>query len=126
MLGRDDDAMAAAHEARPMSGRNPRILAEMAAIPSRRGEQIAVESILGELRSRASTGFIESSVLGTVYASHGDMPKARELVARGIGEHETCFQFAKSPAWAPFRADPEGAAMLGAIGYWRESVSEPG
>ena len=117
LLGRDDDAMAAAHEALPMSGRNPRILAEMAAIHARRGERTAVESILDELRGRAISGFIESTVLGPVYASHGDMPKARELVARGISEHENYFQFAKSPAWAPFLSDPEGAAMLRAIGY---------
>jgi serine/threonine-protein kinase len=119
MLGRDDDAMAAAHEALPMSGRNPRILAEMAAIHARREEPTAVESILDELRSRATSGFIESTVLGAVYASHGDTPKARELVARGISEHENYFQFAKSPAWAPFLSDPEGAAMLRAIGYCR-------
>ena len=119
LLGRDDDAIAAAHEALAMSGRNPRILAEMAAIHARRGERNAIESILDELRSRATTGFIESSLLGTVYAAHGDMPKARELVARGISEHETYFQFAKSPAWAPFLSDPQGAAMLGAIGYCR-------
>ena len=75
------------------------------------------QSILDELSGRASTGFIEASVLGPVYASHGDMPKARELVARGLSEHETYFQFAKSPAWAPFLSDPEGAAMLRAIGY---------
>ena len=100
-----------------MSGRNPRILAEMAAIHARRGERTAVESILDELRGRAISGFIESTVLGPVYASHGDMPQARELVARGISEHENYFQFAKSPAWAPFLSDPEGAAMLRAIGY---------
>ena len=119
VLRRDDDAMAAAREALSMSGRNPRILTELAAIHARRGEQSAVETILDELRHRATTGFIEWSLLGSVHAAHGDMPKARELVARGIGEHENYFQFAKSPAWAPFRSDPEGAAMLGAIGYCR-------
>ena len=116
-VGRDDDAMAAAHQALPMSGRNPRILAEMAAIHARRGERNAVESILDELHNRATTGFIESSLLGAVYAAHGDLPKARELVARGISEHETYFQFAKSRAWGPFLSDPEGAVMMRSIGY---------
>jgi len=119
MLGRDDDAMAAAHEALQMSGRNTRILAEMAAIHARRGEASAIEAILDELRQRATSGFIEWSLLGSVYAAQGDMPKARELVARGISEHETYFEFARSPAWAPFLADPQGAAMLRAIGYCR-------
>ena len=37
--------------------------------------------------------------------------------ARGIAEHDVGWQFAKSPAWAPFKSDPEGAAMLRALGY---------
>ena len=52
-------------------------------------------------------------MLGSVHACLGEMTEARRLVALGIEQHEIWWQFAKSAAWAPFRADAEGAAMLG-------------
>ena len=100
-----------------MSGRNPRVLAELAAIYARRGDQNAVRKILEELTARAESGFIESSLLGCVTAAAGDLPAARALVARGIAQHEAYVAFAKWAAWRPFRADAEGAAMLAAVGY---------
>jgi len=116
-VGRDEEALTAAQETLPMSGRSPRILAEMAAIHWRRGEENAVRTIVEELNSRATTGYVEWSVRGSAAAALGSIAEARTLVARGIAEHEVWWQFAKSPAWAPFRADPEGAAMLHAIGF---------
>ena len=112
MLGRDDEALAAAEETLPMSGRSPRVLAEVAAIHARRGEREPAKRILAELQQRATTGFVELSMLGAVHAALGEMDEARALVARGIAEHEPGWQFAKSPAWAAFRADPAGLAML--------------
>jgi len=117
VIGKDDEAITAATEALLMSGRHPRILADVAAIHARRGETRAALEILEELRGRAAAGFVEHSVLGAVAASSGLMAEARALVARGIAEHEVFWQFAKSPAWAPFRADSEGAAMLHALGF---------
>jgi serine/threonine-protein kinase len=116
-LGRDDEALAAGRETLPMFGRNPRILTEMAAIYARRGEVNEATAILHELRERATTGFIEWSVIGAANAAVGNLSEARTMVARAITEHETYWQFAKSPAWAPFRADPEAAAMLRELGY---------
>ncbi|HXF25035.1 MAG TPA: protein kinase [Gemmatimonadaceae bacterium] len=117
VIGKDDEAIAAATDALLMSGRHPRILADVAAIHARRGETRAALEILEELRSRSASGFVEHSVLGAVAASSGLMTEARALVARGIAEHEVFWQFAKSPAWAPFRADAEGAAMLHAHSF---------
>jgi hypothetical protein len=45
------------------------------------------------------------------------MDEARRLVALGIEQHEIWWQFAKAPAWAPFRADPQAAAMLQKQGF---------
>jgi len=89
----------------------------MAAIHARRGEVNEATAILDELNERATTGFIEWSAIGAANAAVGHLSVARTLVARAIAEHETYWQFAKSPAWAPFRADPEGAAMLRELGY---------
>ena len=60
---------------------------------------------------------VEHTVLGSVHACLGEMTEARRLVALGIEQHEIWWQFAKSAAWAPFRADAEGAAMLGRYGF---------
>ena len=116
-LGKYDEALAGAEETLHMSGRNPRILAEIATIHARRGENGAVQQILEELRGRAASSFIESSVLGCVAAAAGLMEEARALVARGIAEHEVYWQLGKATAWAPFRADPEGDRMLRGLGF---------
>jgi hypothetical protein len=116
-LGRMDEAMGAATDALAMSGRHPRILAELASIHSRRGELDAVRGILAELEDRASTSYVELTVLGSVRACLGEMAEARRLVALGIEQHEIWWQFAKSPAWAPFHADAEGRTMLGTYGF---------
>ena len=116
-MGDGEGAIAAAQDALAMSGRNPRVLAELAAIYARRGEQDAVRKILDELTARAESGFIETSLIGCVTAAAGDLPKARALVARGSAQHEAYVAFARWAAWGPFRADSEGAAMLAAIGY---------
>jgi Flp pilus assembly protein TadD len=116
-LRRDDQATSAANEALAMAGRHPRILSELAAIHARRGERNAVRGILAELTQRATTSFVEHTALGAVHACLGEMPEARRLVALGIEQHEMWWQFAKSPGWAPFRADAEGAAMLRRYGF---------
>jgi hypothetical protein len=79
----------------------------VASIHARRGERDAVRAILTELEERAATSFVEQSVLGSVHACLGEMAEARRLVALGIEQHEIWWQFAKSAAWAPFRADAE-------------------
>jgi len=112
LLGRDEEALAAAEETLAMSGRNPRVLAEIAAIHARRGERASAKRILTELEERAKSGYVELSVIGAVRAALGDVDEARALVARGIAEHEMAWQFASSPAWAAFLADPVGLKML--------------
>jgi len=116
-LGRDDEAIAAANEALAMSGRSPRILSELAAIHARRGERGVVRGILDELRERASKGFVEHTVIGAVHACLGEMTEARRLTALGIEQHEMWWQFSNAPAWAAFRADAEGTAMLRKYGF---------
>jgi len=56
-------------------------------------------------------------VLASVHACLGEMPEARRLLALGIEQHEMWWQFSSSPAWAAFRADAEGKAMLARYGF---------
>jgi hypothetical protein len=116
-LDQHDEAIAASTDALAMSGRSPRILAELASIHSRRGQLDAVRGILAELEGRASKSLVEQTVLGSVHACLGEMAEARRLVAFGIEQHEIWWQFAKSAARAPFRADAEGAGMLRTYGF---------
>ena len=116
-LGRDDEAIAAANDALAMSGRSPRVLSELAAIHWRRGEPDLVRGILIELTERATTGFVEQSVLGAVHACLGEMAEARRLVALGIEQHEMWWQFSNAPAWTAFRMDAEGLAMFRKTGF---------
>ena len=116
-LERDDEAIAAATEALAMSGRHPRILAELAAIHGRRGERDVLDGILAELNERAAKSFVEHTVLASVHACLGEMPEARRLLALGIEQHEMWWQFSSSPAWAAFRADAAGKAMLARYGF---------
>lgn len=99
-----------------MSGRNPRILTECAAIHARRGDLDSAEALYQELRSRARTGYIGWSEQGTGAAAAGHREDARALVARGIDARESYLVFWKSPAWGPFLADAEGLKLLRSIG----------
>jgi serine/threonine-protein kinase len=116
-LGRDDEAIAASADALAISGRNVRVLAELAAIHARRGDADAARRILAELEVRATKEFVELTVLGSVHACLGELAEARRLVALGIERHEIWYSFAKSAAWTPFRADGEGRAMLARLGF---------
>ncbi len=120
-LGHDDDALAMAEETLPMSGRNPRVLAEIAAMHARRGNTEGARTVLGELRDRAAGEFVEHSVFAAVAASVGLMPEARALIARGIAEQECYWQFTV-PALSALRGDPQSAAMLRAVHFQGPSV----
>jgi serine/threonine-protein kinase len=110
--GRFDEAVAAAEPALAMSGRSPRILTELAAICAARGDQAGAQAIYGELRTRAATSFIGSAEQASAAAAAGHLEAARALVARAIDMRDTYLVFWKLPAWAPFRRDPEGMALI--------------
>ncbi len=121
VLGRDDEAIAMAEETLGMSGRNPRVLAEVAAIHAKRQNVAGARAVLDELRERATGEFVERSTLAAVAASVGLASEARALLARGIADQETYWQFT-TPALAPLLADPESAAMLRAVHFQGPSV----
>ncbi|MDB4889065.1 MAG: protein kinase, partial [Gemmatimonadetes bacterium] len=75
--GRNADAIAAAEPALLMSGRGPRILAEIAAAHSRMGNRDAAEQVFQEVTERARTTYIGWSEQGAIAASAGRMEEAR-------------------------------------------------
>jgi serine/threonine protein kinase/tetratricopeptide (TPR) repeat protein len=114
--GRDEAALAQAERALLMSGRNPRVLTEVAAIHGRNGRQQAAEGIFLELASRAKTGHIGFAEQGCAAASAGMMDAALELVAKAKEVRDPYLLFLASPAWRPFHADPRGREMLAGAG----------
>ena len=117
-LARHDDALAAAEPALLMSGRNPRILAEVAAVHAARGDPGGADAVFEEVRGRARSGYIGFAEQGAIAASAGRLEEARALVQRGVDAREVFLVFWKLPAWASVRADAAGARILGSTGLW--------
>jgi eukaryotic-like serine/threonine-protein kinase len=117
-LGRHDEALAAAEPALLMSGRNPRILAEVAAIHAARGDGAAADAVFQEVRGRGRTGYIGWAEQGAIAASAGRLEEARALVQRAVEAREVFLVFWKLPSWKPLREDPEGRRILGSTGLW--------
>jgi serine/threonine-protein kinase len=110
--GRNADAELAAAPALAMSGRHPRILAELAAMHAATGATDKAEAIHQELSERARTGHVGFAARAAVAASAGHFDEARELVAQAIAARDSYLTFWKLPAWAPFWTDAGCAALL--------------
>jgi serine/threonine-protein kinase len=121
--GRFDEALLAAEPALMMSGRHPRILAELAGIHAARGDRAAVESVYQEILLRARTGYVGWTEQAVVAAAAGHRDEARALLARGIEARETYVMFWKLAAWAPLREDPEGLTLIRSMSW--QSASYP-
>jgi len=115
-LARHDEALAAAEPALLMSGRNPRILAEVAAVHAARGDSAAAEAVYQEVRGRARTGYIGWAEQGAIAASAGRLEEARALVRQAIEAREVFLVFWKLPSWRPLKGDPEGLRILRSTG----------
>lgn len=110
--GRDQDALRAAEPALAMSGRHPRILAEVAAVYAARRDTAAAGAIHVELRDRVRFAHIGLAEQAAVAGSAGQMEEARRLVTEAIGAHDPYLRFWKFPAWRPAWTDPGCAALL--------------
>ena len=117
-VGRDADARQAAEPALAISGRHPRVLAELAAIATARGEAGA-ESIYHELRERAAASYIGLAEQAAVAASAGRIDEARRLLAGAIDTHDPFLRFWKFPAWRHVIADSQCNAMLRGSGLFQ-------
>jgi TolB-like protein/Flp pilus assembly protein TadD len=111
-LARHDEALAAAEPALLMSGRNPRILAEVAAVHAARGDTEAAEAVYQEVRGRARTGYIGWAEQAAVAAAAGHLVEARALVQKAFEARDLYLMFWKLAAWAPLRGDPESLKIL--------------
>jgi serine/threonine-protein kinase len=115
-LARHDEALAAAEPALLMSGRNPRILAEVAAVHAARGDRDAAEAVHQEVQGRARTGYIGLAEQGAIAAAAGHLEEARRLVEKAVEARDLFLLFWKLAAWAPLRTDPEGLKLLRSTG----------
>jgi tetratricopeptide (TPR) repeat protein len=114
--GQYDEALREAEPALMMSGRAPRLLAEVAAVHTARGDAAAAEAVYQELRGRARTAYVGWSEQAVTAASAGHLEEARRLLAKGIEARDPYVPFWKLPAWASIRADDEGMRLLRSTG----------
>jgi TolB-like protein/Tfp pilus assembly protein PilF len=111
--GRDAEAkQIALATALPMSGRNSRVLAELAAIHARLGEQDAARAIFVELERRAQNAYIGFAERAAAAAAAGEPVQALALIVQAIAGRDTYLLFWKHAAWQPFWSDPACAAAL--------------
>jgi TolB-like protein/Flp pilus assembly protein TadD len=115
-LARHDEALAAAEPALLMSGRDPRILAEVAAVHAARGDRTAAEAVHQEIQSRARTGYIGWAEQAAIAASAGHLEEAHALGRKAVEARDVFLNFWKLPAWAPLRTDAEGLKLLRSTG----------
>ena len=115
-LGRHEEALAAAEPGLAMSGRNPWLLSEVAAVHAARGDRASAEAIYQELRDRAMTGYVGWSEQAASAASAGHLPEARAMARKALAGREAFVLFWKFAAWGPLKADAEGYAILRSTG----------
>jgi serine/threonine-protein kinase len=115
-LERYADALAAAEPALEMSGRNPWLLAEVAAVHAARGDTASAEAVHQELCDRARTEYVGWSEQAASAAAAGHLAEARTMAQKALTAREAFVLFWKLPAWAPLRADPEGLKLLRSTG----------
>ena len=111
-MNRNEEALRAAEPALAMSGRHPRILAEIAAIHAATGHVTSAEAIHAELRDRSRFAHIGLAERAAVAASAGHLDEARQLVVEALDARDPYLRFWKFPAWRPAWNDPAFAAIL--------------
>jgi TolB-like protein len=114
--GHYDEALREAEPALMMSGRAPRLLAEVAAVHAARDDAAAAEAVYQELRGRAHTAYVGWSEQAVAAASAGHLEEAQRLLVKGIEARDPYVPFWKLPAWASIRADEEGMRLLRSTG----------
>ena len=102
-----------------MSGRNTIILTNVAAIHAGREQRDKVEAIYAELNERAATWYIGFAARACVAAGAQRWVEARELLAKGIAEHEPWIAYWKLYAWRPIWKDETCAAMMHATSLFQ-------
>ena len=115
--GRHEEAIAEFHRAVALSGRGPVTVAALAhayAVASRQGE---VEKLLEELKAESKRRYVSSFLFAEIYAALGDKTLAFEALEKAREErypHMVIFEV--WPKFAPLRADPRFADLLGRLG----------
>lgn len=117
--GRDEDAKRAAGPALAMSGRHPRVLAELAAIYGKQGDRQGADAIYVELDERASTQYVGLAERATVAASAGHEDAARRLTTEALAARDPYLRFWKFPAFRALWADPGCATIMRASALFR-------
>jgi DNA-binding SARP family transcriptional activator/TolB-like protein/Tfp pilus assembly protein PilF len=114
------EAVAAAVAEASLSDRHPWSLLSLVTATAMAGQRRRAETLLDTLRARATTGYVQASVLGLAHAALGDLETAMRHLERAVEEHDPSMMMLKTfPMFREFRAHPRYRALLHSAG-WRD------
>lgn len=118
--GMGSEAVAAAVAEASLSDRHPWSLMSLVTACVLAGQVRRAETLLENLRARATTGYVQPSVLGLAHAALGDVEAGMVLLERSVEECDPSMMMLKAfPVFDPFRSHPRYRSLLHAAG-WRD------
>jgi tetratricopeptide (TPR) repeat protein len=114
------EAVAAAVAEASISDRHPWAVTSLVVACALAGQVRRAETLLEGLRTRAATGFVQSSVLGLAHAALGELETGMQLLERAVEEHDPSMMMLRSfPMFAPFHTHAGFRPLLHRAG-WRD------
>lgn len=118
--GMGAEAVAAAVAEASLSDRHPWSLMSLVTACVVAGQVRRAETLLENLRARATTGYVQPSVLGLAHAALGDVEAGMVLLERSVEECDPSMMMLKAfPVFDPFRSHPRYRSLMHAAG-WRD------
>jgi len=118
--GMGAEAVAAAVAEASISDRHPWSLTSLVVACAVAGQRRRAEMLMATLKSRAATGYVQSSVLALAHAALGELDVGMSYLARAVEEHDPSMMMVRTfPMFAAFRKHREFRSLLRKAG-WRD------
>jgi hypothetical protein len=114
------EAVAAAVAEASLSDRHPWSLMSLVVACVLADQRRRAETLLTTLTSRASTSYVQASVLGLAHAALGDVDAGMAFLEQAVQAHDPSMMMLRTfPMFAPFRGHARFRALLRLAG-WRD------
>jgi TolB-like protein len=118
--GMGAEALAAAVAEASLSNRHPWALTSLVIACALAGQRRRAETLLATLTARATTGYVQASVLGLAHAALGSLDEGMAFLERAVEEHDPSMMMLRTfPMFAVFRRHPGFRHLLHTAG-WRD------